>query len=174
MSEIGGGDDCDPAHIRACVSRARECTPGNGTGRNRIDSSASSEKEPRFPPACSSARISRRIDSYHPRAQRVRSNVPAFWPAQDDADSPGEEPWAQDADAWRTPAAKEPGEPPPSVPRTRKETRSWPQLNASPLYWMWLQRLERERLAEPWPQLAAAPLYWMWLEQLERERSIHS
>ena len=42
------------------------------------------------------------------------------------------QPWTTDPDAWRGTAAAPPGRP-------------WPQLDAGPLYWMWLELLERER-----------------------------
>lgn len=53
---------------------------------------------------------------------------------RDGPDPPGDEPqpWTTDPDAWRGPA---------SAPASRP----WPQLDASPLYWMWLELLERER-----------------------------
>ena len=52
----------------------------------------------------------------------------------DRPDSRGDEqhPWATDPDAWRGPAAT-------------PASRPWPQLDAGPLYWMWLALLERER-----------------------------
>ena len=58
-------------------------------------------------------------------------------PFSPESESPSE-PWAQDPDAWRaTPCgAPEAGSCPP--------TGAWPQLDASPVYWMWLERLERD------------------------------
>jgi hypothetical protein len=64
--------------------------------------------------------------------------VSAWRGAWDDGPS---EPWAQDPDAWRGADV---------VPGGWEHVghavdRSWPQLDATPLYWMWCQRLERER-----------------------------
>ena len=51
---------------------------------------------------------------------------------------PSPEPWAEDADAWRsTPCAAPPARQCPSA-------GAWPQLDASPVYWMWLERLEQD------------------------------
>ena len=46
------------------------------------------------------------------------------------------EPWAEDPDAWRG-EHHDASEFPLLCP--------WPQLDATPLYWMWCERLERER-----------------------------
>lgn len=37
----------------------------------------------------------------------------------------------------------------------------------------WRRRASDDsRLAEPWPQLEAGPVYWMWLSLFEEERGI--
>jgi hypothetical protein len=51
---------------------------------------------------------------------------------------PPNEPWAADPDAWRSAA-------PPSDPDAVTSPTAWPQLDAAPLYWMWLERLEQQR-----------------------------
>lgn len=58
-----------------------------------------------------------------------------------DADPSSPEPWAGDSDAWR-------GEPPHGATRLSEAAGhrgAWPQLDAAPLYWMWLSHLEQER-----------------------------
>ena len=52
------------------------------------------------------------------------------------SDGPEGEPWARDPDAWRG-NGHDPGLLPLLAP--------WPQLDATPLYWMWCERFERER-----------------------------
>jgi hypothetical protein len=51
------------------------------------------------------------------------------------------EPWARDPDAWRgDDAGRLDSGDVPDAP-----VGPWPQLDATPLYWMWCQRFERER-----------------------------
>ena len=63
------------------------------------------------------------------------------WPDPDPGASPPD-PWTSDPDHWRGDAAHE-------APRTPTlhallGATSWPQLDAAPLYWMWLARFEEE------------------------------
>jgi hypothetical protein len=51
---------------------------------------------------------------------------------------PPPEPWAQDPEAWRKLVESAP------APDACAPARAWPQLDAAPAYWMWLERLERE------------------------------
>ena len=57
-------------------------------------------------------------------------------PWHDAESTPATEPWATDPDAWRGEQHEAP------LPTS---LGPWPQLDAAPLYWMWCERLERER-----------------------------
>ena len=64
------------------------------------------------------------------------------WPPRDPhgpADDPDRsaDPWAADPDAWRR-------APHPPSTGSSAAGHAWPQLQAGPLYWMWLERLEIE------------------------------
>jgi hypothetical protein len=57
------------------------------------------------------------------------------WPPPEH--DPPSEPWAADPDAWRFAASP--------APALDASVPTWPQLDAAPLYWMWLERLEQQR-----------------------------
>ena len=67
-------------------------------------------------------------------------------PSGPDPDSSPPEPWATDPEAWR-------GAPAPDAYDAHDAPTlhavlgacHWPQLDAAPLYWMWLARFEEER-----------------------------
>ena len=59
-------------------------------------------------------------------------------PFSPDCDPP-DEPWAQDPDAWRAAGDGACVDNPPA------SSGGWPQLDAAPVYWMWLERLEQDR-----------------------------
>jgi hypothetical protein len=63
------------------------------------------------------------------------------WP-DPDAGAPPPDPWASDPDDWNGgPAHDALGTP---TLHALLGATTWPQLDAAPLYWMWLARFERE------------------------------
>jgi hypothetical protein len=69
--------------------------------------------------------------------------MPAPW-STPEGDPPPPEPWSADADSWRERPVPS-GATPCAGAIPLPQPGSWPQLAAAPLYWMWLEALERER-----------------------------
>lgn len=75
----------------------------------------------------------------------------ASWPSPDEHDRPddppsgAEAPWTADPDAWQAETPATVPTAPPSSPFAPLGGGCWPQLDAGPLYWMWLERLEEEQ-----------------------------